>query len=87
MLMTYANVKECKAAGLDPSRVDALAQKLSLLAMEAKRLGLTIFGSGEGRLQQRGVEAPLIVARLDGPFDGGAGDPHRNSPDGLQRAE
>jgi hypothetical protein len=40
---------------------------------------LTVFGCGEGRLQQRFGDNRLIVANLDGNF-GGTGDP---SPFGL----
>lgn len=81
------NLEECKLAGIKPAKVEALAKKLSDCGREAAKLGLTIFGSGEGRLQERHSDAPLIVAYIDGPFDGGAGDPSRNNPDGLLRAE
>lgn len=81
------NLKECRAAGLNAKKVEALAKRISELGVEAEHLGLTIFGCGEGSLRQRQGDHPLIVAYLDGYFDGGAGDPMRNSPDGLIRGE
>ena len=80
-------LEECEAAGLDPVKVRALARKLSQCGKEARSMGLVVFGSGEGRLQQLRGKNPLIVAELDGAFDGGAGIPSRECDDGLRRAE
>jgi hypothetical protein len=81
------HLHECQAAKLDPKKVAALAKKLSVCGLEAQHMGLTVFGSGEGRLQQLRGAHPLIVATLDGCFDGGAFDPSRDGPDDLMRGE
>lgn len=80
------NIAECKAAGLDPAKVTDLARLASRAGVLAESMGLTIFGSGEGRIQQRKADRPLVLAYLDGNFDGGAGDA-RDAEDGLLRGE
>lgn len=65
----------CVAFGLDPKEVRAIARRLSRAAMDAKKLGLVVFGSGTGtgllRLASGGMAGD--VAELDGHFDGGDG--------------
>lgn len=84
--MLYEN--ECAAAGLDIEKLKPLLARLSRAAKEAEKMGLTIFGgSGAGTLRfNDGHNRPLIVAAIDGRFDGGDGacwlDAH-----GLMRGE
>jgi len=71
-----ANERECAEAGIDPSRIESLVQRFDCLAREARALGLTIFGgSGLGSLRFRtgDHEHALILAGLEGPWDGGDG--------------
>jgi len=82
------NKRECRAAGLDPAEVEKIARGLSRYAKQAENLGICIFGgSGSGDLRfddRKGGQ--LILATLDGDYDGGDG---ANSPDddGLLRGE
>lgn len=46
--MTYTDEESCKAAGVDPIKVEALAKRLARVAMDAERMGLLIFGGTEG---------------------------------------
>ncbi|AJY53216.1 hypothetical protein [Halomonas sp. KO116] len=82
----YVNTDECEAAGVDPNEVKKIAAGLSRYAKQAERLGLTVFGgSGTGMLRtDSGKQGALILAVLDGDFDGGDGgtDVDQN---GLQR--
>ncbi len=91
--MKYAHSEECIAAGLDPVKVNALAKRLSAIAMDAKRMGLTIFGgAGTGTLRINDnpndiYSRPLVVAILDGHWDGGDGGYGVRGEDGLMRGE
>ena len=91
--MKYAHEEECIAAGLDPKRVNTLAQRLSAVARDAKKMGLTIFGgSGTGTLRindkpHDSYSRPLVVAILDGHWDGGDGGYGVRDEDGLMRGE
>ncbi|MEQ8504631.1 MAG: hypothetical protein RIB80_04845 [Rhodospirillales bacterium] len=85
----HVSIDECEAAGLDPDVVERIAKRLSKAALEADELGLTIFGgTGDGslRFRERGSDHCLIVASLNGTFDGGDGG---TAPDenGLLRGE
>ncbi len=82
------NEAECVAAGLDPAQVRRIAKGLSRYAKEAKALGMEVFGgSGFGQLRfDDGGPGKLIVADLDGLFDGGDGG-SRPGDDGLLRGE
>jgi hypothetical protein len=83
----YVNDAECAAAGLDPQEVGKIAVGLSRYACAAQKLGLTIFGGGSGTLRfDDGSGKALIVADLDGYFDGGDGAT-REDADGLLRGE
>lgn len=87
----YVNKNECQAAGVDPAEVAKIARGLSRYAKQARALGLCVFGgSGSGTLRfddMQGIESgPLVVASLDGPFDGGDGG-ERQDDDGLLRGE
>lgn len=86
--MSYENTDECLAAGLDPAQVRRIAKGLSRYAKEAKSLGVEVFGgSGFGQLRfDDGGDGKLIVAELDGLFDGGDGASGPRD-DGLMRGE
>lgn len=69
---------ECESAGLDVVEVKKIADGLSRYAKKARALDLEVFGgSGLGSLRfrdQDGLAArQLIIAYLDGDFDGGDG--------------
>lgn len=82
------NENECHAAGLDPKEVERIARGLSRYGKQAEQLGLQIFGGGTGgSLRRSGYPNwALIIAHLDGNFDGGDG---ACAPDdeGLLRGE
>jgi hypothetical protein len=79
------NTRECEVAGADLFLVASIVRRLSRAAMDAKRLGLHVFGgSGHGTLRTHAER--LVVADLDGLFDGGDGATHVE-PDGLMRGE
>lgn len=84
----YVNLKECEAAGLDAKEVERIAKGLSRYAKQADALGMEIFGgSGSGTLRfDDGNLHKLIVADIDGFFDGGDGG-SKPSEDGLSRGE
>lgn len=84
----WVNEKECQAAGLDPREVARIARGLSRYAKEADALGLCVFGgSGSGGLRFEDHQGgALVVAHLDGTFDGGDGAESRDA-DGLLRGE
>lgn len=72
------NVDECKAIGVDQKAVRKLAARLERCAMDARKLGLTIFGgahSGDLRSTAdiNADQRRVIVAHMDGPWDGGDG--------------
>lgn len=78
--MIMVNELECEKAGLDAHEVRRIAAGLSRYAKQAENLGITVFGgSGEGTLRFNDqsptmVDAQsLIIAVLDGQFDGGDG--------------
>lgn len=83
-----ANIDECKAAGLDAKEVERIAKGLTRYALQAEALGIQIFGgTGSGSLRyDDGCPGRLIVAELNGNFDGGDGG-ERPSSDGLRRGE
>lgn len=86
--MASANKSECIAAGLDPKEIDRIAKGISRYAKQAQKLRIQIFGGGAGghlRFNDGG-NGDLIIASLDGSFDGGDG---ANVPDenGLLRGE
>lgn len=79
---------ECDAAGLDIDQVTSIAKGLSCNARKAQALGLTVFGdNGTGllRYDDASAEGPLIVASLDGSFDGGDAGTYLDC-DGLERS-
>lgn len=90
--------EECAAAGLDPKKVASIARRLDRAAKDAKALGLTVFGgTGSGTLRRSNSAlgnrsgghvhcGPLIVANMDGSWDGGDGG-FGPGPDGFQRGE
>lgn len=84
-----ANIDECNAANIDPKEVDRIAKGLSRYGKQARELGLTVFGgSGNGtlRVSDDSGLGQLVVAQLDGNFDGGDGS-ETDSDDGLLRGE
>lgn len=88
--MSYINENECAAAGLDPKKIASIARRLERAAVEAQELGITIFGGSGGgslRIHVEGLEErPLILAEMDGHFDGGDGA-CREDAHGLIRGE
>jgi hypothetical protein len=79
---------ECERAGLDPGEVRKIARGLGRYALQAERLGLTAYGASTAslRFQDARDKPPLIVATLDGDWDGGDGATHLDE-DGLRRGE
>lgn len=66
--------KECIAAGLDPDVVRRLAHRLEKAALDAKALGLTVFGGSHGSLRFASTGdglGPLICAHMEGSWSGG----------------
>ena len=86
--MIIVNAAECEAAGLDAAKVRQIAKGLSHYAKEARLLNLQVFGgSGTGTLRyDDGGDGELIIAYLDGSFDGGDGAV-REDNEGLHRGE
>jgi len=85
----YINDNEIAFAGLDSKRVLSLARRLSIAAIEAQNMGIKIFGgSGTGslRFDTNDGRAALVIAKLDGNFDGGDGQEMRDDKD-LWRGE
>ena len=89
--MVHVNIEECEAAGLDHKEIERIARGLSRYGKQAEALGVTIFGGpGAGSLRFRDESDPghaLIVADIDGDFDGGDGGQTPHSIDGLLRGE
>ena len=89
--MSYVNEKKCMAAGIDIAKIKSIANRLSKAGKDAKKLGIVIFGgSGSGSLRIRETDSieygSLILADLDGNFDGVAGI-NIEDDDGLLRGE
>jgi hypothetical protein len=82
-------IPECEAAGVDPEAVRRIARRLSAAAREAEALGLHVFGgTGTGTLRSRDAgDGALVLAKIDGAFDGGDGGYGPEEPDGLLRGE
>ena len=84
----YINDAECRAAGYsgdDIKKIKSIARRLSKAAEEASLLNIKVFGgSGGGTLRSmsQDTDGQLILAVLDGNFDGGIGDTHQDD-DGL----
>lgn len=87
--MTTVNEKECEVAGLDPKEVLRIARGISKYAKQAQTLGIHVFGgSGTGSLRfPDGWLGDLVLADLDGTFDGGDGGANDFGEDGLMRGE
>ena len=80
---------EIEAAGLCLKEVERIAKGLSRYAKQAQAMGISIFGgAGSGSLRfDDGQEiGPLILADLDGEFDGGDGAA-TDDENGLLRGE
>lgn len=86
--MSQINSAECEAAGVDEKEVKRIAAGISRYAKQAQKLGIGLFGgSGTGTLRfDDGAEEKLILAYLDGFFDGGDGAEARDEC-GLLRGE
>ena len=89
----FVYTDECEFAGLDPKKVASIARRISRAAQEARALGITVFGgSGSGTLRwhaeysDRNDQGPIVLAELDGCFDGGDGSTHTDA-DGFLRGE
>lgn len=89
MTTRHANERECTKAGKDLEAIERLAADFSVLGKRARKLGVYIFGgSGSGtiRWQDPGDDRPLVLASIDGNFDGGDGAIRYDS-EGLERGE
>lgn len=86
--MSSVNERECEAEGVDPRQVARIARGLSRYAKELEAMGLQVFGGGTGGSirGQGSTKGRLILAHLNGDFDGGDGAGHTDE-DGLLRAE
>ena len=76
VLMVDIYSDECAAVGLDEKKVSRIANRISRAGRDADKLGLKVFGgSGQGTLRayHKDRERWLIVASLQGNFDGGDG--------------
>jgi hypothetical protein len=85
----FINVDEIEKAKLDPKKVLSIARRLSTAAMESRNLGITVFGgSGNGtlRFDPRDGGGSLVIANLEGNFDGGDGQEVQDDL-GLWRGE
>lgn len=72
--MADVDEERCVAHGLDPKEVQRIANRLSRAAVDARKLGLVIFGgSGSGSLRVIGGGKQNEVAALGRGFDGGDG--------------
>lgn len=81
------NIDECIEAGLDPAEVEKIAKGISRYARQASKLGMQIFGGSGGslRVPQDGLGS-LVVADLDGVYEGGDGAAYPDE-NGLLRGE
>ena len=90
--MAYTFEEECFAAGVKEDEVLRIAKGLSKYAEQARAMGLTVFGgTGGGSLRKRATGGPadssmLVVAHLDGSYDGGDGA-EETDENGLLRGE
>ena len=78
--MMIINDDEILAAGFDEAelkRITSIARRISKAAKEAREMGIEVFGgTGSGTLRYNdsvGQGGGLILAYLDGIFDGGCG--------------
>ena len=94
----YAKEKECRSAGFDDEqikKIESIARRISKCGKEAAALGIEIFGgcNGGGTLRfndsmDSQISRKLVLADLDGDFDGGDGGADRlDDDDGLLRGE
>jgi hypothetical protein len=85
----YVNEKECAKAGKNAETIEQLARHFSSAGRRARKLGVYVFGgSGGGTIRCRDADGgrPLILANIDGEFDGGDGA-SRPDAEGLERGE
>lgn len=82
------NEDECAAAGVDPKKVASIARRIERAAVEARALGIQIFGgSGSGSLRfDDGQQRMLVLANVDGSWSGGCGAEMADG-EGLMRGE
>jgi len=88
----HANEDECIAADLDVDEIDLLAGRISRAMRRLDDLDVFVFGgAGTGTLRYKDKHADkrgsLIVADLDGDYDGGDGADNPLNEDGLLRGE
>lgn len=77
--MAYIDPAAITRAGLDAKKIESIAARLSRAAREAHALGIKVFGgSGAGTLRIDCDGRPLIIADLQGNFDGGDGAEHHD---------
>ena len=91
--MVSVNDEECKAAGIDPQKIERLGGRIERAARELSKMGVTIFGgSGSGSLRYsdkyRDERGALILCQLyGGDWDGGDGGCGPNKHDDFERGE
>lgn len=87
--MIYADEESCRAAGVDPKKVESIARRLTKLGKEADGIGLFIFGGngcGTLRTWKETEEGQIVVAHL-GSVSWDGGDGAIREVDGVQYGE
>lgn len=87
--MPYVNEEECRIVGVCPDEIKRLAKRISSAAKALEKMGCGIFGgSGTGTIRWAdcGEKGDIILAGLEGVFDGGDGATHVDE-DGVERGE
>ena len=88
--MIYAYEESCKAAGVDPIKVESLARRLHKLGIEAHKMGLFIFGgSGSGtlRTEESYNNRNIVVASFGKGMEWDGGDGATTTIDGVMYGE
>lgn len=88
--MIYADEESCKAAGIDPKKVESLARRLDKLGKQAEKMGLFIFGgSGAGTLRtnEEYEHGQIVVGFIGGGGTWDGGDGGVREIDGVQYGE
>jgi hypothetical protein len=83
-----ANLKECKAAGIDHCLVEKLRYRLERVFRDADKIGVSVFIGSECSLRSKDLMfGDLILCDLHAPNgEGGAGYSTKDA-DGLLRGE
>jgi hypothetical protein len=85
------NEKECEQAGFtldEIKKIASISRRISKAASEARKMGICVFGgtgSGSLRFTDDENKGQLVLADLEGNFDGGDGG--NCFDDGFERGE